>query len=345
MRIAQIAPLTHSVSTEGTDSTHRLIHWLTESLMEGGHEVTLFATGDSVTSARLEAVWPTSVRSVELPEAPLTLQLERAFFSGHSFDVIHSHLDVRAFPCARRSYSPVLTTVHEDAGVPGLRYAYEEFHELPLVSLLKAQRRPLPRANWVATVYPGLPSDRYAFRHGSGRYLAFMDWLCPDTAPLQAIQLAREVGLPLLMAGAIKPAYRDYVSLQINPVLDGSEVAYLGEITGIEKEALLGDALALIVPARHASPAHLSFIEALACGTPIVAMASNTNAEFIEHGVTGFTCQTYQEMVHAIEDVVRLDRCHCRGAFEAKFSVERMTEDYLGLYARVIGNRWSLAAR
>lgn len=346
MRIAQVAPLTHSVSGEGTDSTHRLIHGLTESLVEWGHDVTLFATGDSVTSARLEAVWPTSVQSfVALPEAPMTLLLERAFFSRHTFDVIHSHLDVIAFPCARRCQSPVVTTVHAGAGVPGLSYAYREFLELPLISLLNGQRRPLLWANWAATVYAGLPLDRYAFHRGPGRYLAFLDRLCPDTAPLQAIQLAGEVGLPLLMAGAIDPAYRDYVALQIEPLLGGPEVAYLGDIAGAEKETFLGDALALLVPAHHASTEHLSFIEALACGTPIIAMASNANAELIEHGITGYTCQTYRKMVGAIEDVVRLDRSHCRDAFEAKFSVERMAEDYLGLYEKVIGNRWSMAAR
>lgn len=346
MRIAQVAPLTHCVSGEGTDSTHRLIHCLTESLVDWGHEVTLFATGDSLTSARLEAVWPVSLQSfVGLVEAPLTLLLERAFFSNYSFDVIHSHLDVMAFPCARRCQSPVVTTIHAGADVPGLAYAYREFHELPLVSLLNAQRRPLPWANWAATVYPGLPLDSHAFHRGPGRYLAFLDRLCPDTAPLQAVQLAGEVGLPLLMAGQIDPAYRGYFELQIEPLLGGPEVVYLGDIAGAEKERFLGDAFALVAPGHHASSEHLSFIEALACGTPIIAMASNANAELIEHGITGYICRTYREMAGAMERVLRLDRCHCRDAFEANFSVERMVEDYLGLYERVIGNRWSMAAR
>ena len=345
MRIAQVAPLNYCVCCEGSDSTHRLIHHLTESLVGWGHEVTLFATGDSRTTARLEPVWPTPVQSQRLVEAPVTLLLERAFFSTQSFDLIHSHLDVIAFPYARRCQSPVLTTIHAASDSPWLGYAYQEFHELPLVSLMDAQRRPLRGANWAATIYPGLPLDSHAFHPRPGRYLAFFDCMCPDTAPLQAVQLAKEVGLPLLMAGRIDPAYREYFALQIEPLLGGPEVAYIGDITGGEKESFLGNALALLAPSRHASSEHLSFIEALACGTPIIAMASNSHAELIQHGITGYICMTYREIVQAIEKIAQLDRCHCRDTFEANFSLERMVQDYLAVYEKVIGNTWTLAGQ
>ena len=343
MRIAQVAPLNHCVSSEGSDSTHRLIHQLTETLVAWGHEVTLFATGNSCTTARLEAVWPTPLQSQRLVEAPVALLLERAFFSAQSFDLIHSHLDVIAFPYARRCQWPVLTTIHAATDTPWLGYAYEEFHELPLVSLVNAQRRPLRGANWAATIYPGIPLDSHAFHSRLGRYLAFLDCICPDTAPLQAVQLAREVGLPLVMAGRIDPAYQEYFALQIEPILGGPEVTYIGDITGEEKDSFLGNALALLAPSRHASSEHLSFIEALACGTPIIARASNSHAEFIEHGITGYICTTYREIVQAIENIPQLDRSHCRDVFEGNFALERMAHDYVAVYEKVIANTWTMA--
>ena len=345
MRIAQVAPLNHCVSSEGSDSTHRLIHHLTETLVAWGHEVTLFATGNSRTTARLEAVWPTPLQSHRLVEPAVTLLLERAFFSAQSFDLIHSHLDVIAFPYARRCQSPVLTTIHAAIESPWLRYAYQEFYELPLVSLMNAQRRPLQEANWATTIYPGLPLGSHAFHPGPGRYLAFFDRICPDTAPLQAVQLAREVGLPLLIAGKIDPADREYFALQIEPLLCGTELAYIGDITGGEKENFLGNALALLAPSHYASSEHLSFIEALACGTPIIARASNSHAELVEHGVTGYTCRTYREMLHFIEEVAQLDRRHCRDAFAANFALERMAHNYMTVYEKVIGNTWTLAGQ
>jgi glycosyltransferase involved in cell wall biosynthesis len=160
-----------------------------------------------------------------------------------------------------------------------------------------------------------------------------------------AIRLANEVGLPLLMAGKIDPGDREYFTLQIEPLLGGPEVAYLGDVTDEEKESFLGNAMALLAPGRHASSEYLSFIEALACGTPVITMAGNSHAEFIEHGITGYTCATYRAMVHALREVAQLDRSYCRDAFEANFSLNRMVEDYLAVYETVIGNIWSLAGQ
>ena len=345
MKIAQIAPLTDSVPPKLSISAHQLIHHLTETLVEWGHEVMLFATRDSRTIAHLEAVWPQGLVSspIDLVEAPQTLLLERAFFSGHRFDIIHSHLDTLAFPCARRSLSPVVTTVHSRPDLPGSAQAYREFQELPLVALLKRQRRSLPWANWVATVHPGLPASR-TFHPAAGTYLAFWDRIGVGTGILRAIQLARKVGLPLKIAGEVDPSYEEYFDFGIRSLLHEPGIEYIGPISGARVNEFFGGALAFILPGQGGLPGHLAVIEALAAGTPVIIASSNLHAELIDGATTGFVCHTADDMVAAVENVSMLDRRHCRDAFEAQFTVDRMANEYLTVYETVIANSWTTIA-
>jgi glycosyltransferase involved in cell wall biosynthesis len=342
MKIAQVAPLTDSVPPKLSLATHRLIHHLTEIMVEQGHEVTLFATRDSRTLAQLEPIWPEGLlySPIHLVQAPLTLLLERAFFSGQRFDVIHSHLDTLAFPCARRCLSPVVTTVHGQPDLPGSAQAYREFRELPLVAMLKGQQRSLQWANWVATVHPGLPATSYTFHPVSEGYLAFWDQIAVDTAPIRAIHLAQEVGLPLKLAGDVDRYHDDYFENGIRPFLNEASIDYVGHITGSEIDDLLGNALAVILPGRSTS-GHLSVIEALAAGTPVLVHSSNVHSELIQNGVTGFVCETDRDMIRAIRTVSALDRRHCRQAFEAQFTAERMVAKYLEVYEKIIATSWT----
>jgi glycosyltransferase involved in cell wall biosynthesis len=341
MRIAQVSPLWESVPPKLYGGTERVVSYITEELVRLGHEVTLFASGDSLSSARLEAICPQALRLITRSynrEAPMTLLLERAFSTSDKFDLIHSHLDFLGFPAARRCPVPVLTTLHGRLDLPELQPVYREFTDIPLVSISDAQRRPLPWANWQATVHHGLPRDLYTFHPRQGRYLAYLGRLAPEKCPDQAIKIATRVGIPLRIAAKVDPTDRDYFREHIEPLLAHPLVEYVGEITDAEKNDFLGEACALLAPFDWPEPFGLVFIEALACGTPVLALRRGSVPEIIDNGVTGFVCEHPDELAAAVEQVSLLDRRRCRQAFDMRFTIERMVRDYLNVYEQLAGD-------
>ena len=338
MRIAQISPLWESVPPKLYGGTERIVSYVTEELVQQGHEVTLFASGDSTTAARLHAICPQALRlntGIFNRDAPLIMLLERAFGTLDEFDVIHSHLDFLGFPLARRCPVPVLTTLHGRLDLPELEPVYREFMEMPLVSISDAQRRPIPWANWAATVHHGLPRDLYTFHPEPGRYLAFLGRISPEKRPDHAIEIAKRAGMPLRIAAKVDPADRDYFRAEIEPLLDHPLIEYIGEITDVEKDDFLGEAYALVCPYDWPEPFGLVLIEALACGTPVLAYRRGSIPEVIEDGVTGYVSDSLNGMAAAVSQVSRLDRARCRQAFEDRFTVERMVRNYVTIYEQI----------
>lgn len=338
MRIAQIAPLWESVPPKLYGGTERIVSYLTEEFVRLGHDVTLFASGDSRTSARLRAACPQALRLHSGPvnrDAPFILMQEQALGAeAERFDIIHSHLDFLSFPMSRRCSTPVLTTLHGRLDLPELIPLYEEYADMPVVSISDAQRRPLPDANWQGTVYHGLP-DLYSFHPNPGSYLAYLGRICPEKRPDHAIEIAKRVGMQLRIAAKVDPVDREYFETQIAPLLEHPLVEYVGEITDAEKCDFLGDAAAVLCTYDWPEPFGIVLIEALACGTPVFAYRRGSIPEIIEDGVTGCVCDDLNDMVAAIDRLPLLQRRRCRDSFEARFTVQRMAEDYLALYERM----------
>ena len=349
MKIAQIAPLWESVPPKLYGGTERVVSYMTEELVRQGHDVTLFASGDSQTMARLWAACPHSLRmdrGLINRDAPLILMQEQALgVEAERFDIIHSHLDFLSFPLSRRCATPVLTTLHGRLDLPELLPIYREYADMPVVSISNAQRVPLPNANWQGTVYHGLP-DLYAFHPNSrsGSYLAYLGRICPEKRPDHAIEIAKRVGMPLRIAAKVDPVDQEYFETQIAPELDHPLVEYLGEITDAEKCDFLGKAAAVLCPYDWPEPFGIVLIEALACGTPVLAYRRGSIPEIIEDGVTGFICENLDEMVSAIDRLPLIQRQQCRAAFETRFTVQRMVQDYLTLYERMAASVQPLAS-
>ena len=338
MKIAQIAPLWESVPPKLYGGTERVVSYLTEELVRQGHDVTLFASGDSQTVARLWAACPQAFRSqtgLVNRDVPMILMQEQAFgVEAGSFDIIHSHLDFLSFPLSRRCTTPVLTTLHGRLDLPEFVAMYEEYADMPVVSISNAQRLPLPDVNWQGTVYHGLP-DLYTFHPDPGSYLAYLGRICPEKRPDHAIEIAKRVGIPLRMAAKVDPLDRDYFETQIVPLLDHPLVEYLGEITDVQKCDLLGNAAAVLCTYDWPEPFGIVLIEALACGTPVLAYRCGSIPEIIEDGVTGFICDNLEEMVASIDRLPLIRRQRCRDSFTTRFTVERMVHDYLAVYQRM----------
>lgn len=338
MKIAQIAPLWESVPPKLYGGTERVVSYLTEELVRQGHDVTLFASGDSETLARLWAACPRAFRAqtgLVNRDVPLILMQEQAFgVQAKTFDIIHSHLDFLSFPLSRRCATPVLTTLHGRLDLPELVPMYEEYTDMPVVSISNAQRLPLPEANWQGTVYHGLP-NLYRFHPEPGSYLAYLGRMCPEKRPDHAIEIAKRVGMPLRMAAKVDPVDREYFETRIVPLLDHPLVEYLGEVTDMEKCDLLGNAAAVLCTYDWPEPFGIVLIEALACGTPVLAYRCGSIPEIIEDGVTGFVCDDLEDMVAAIERLPLIQRQRCRDSFTTRFTVERMVQDYLAIYEKM----------
>jgi glycosyltransferase involved in cell wall biosynthesis len=313
---------------------------LTDELVRQGHDVTLFASGDSRTSARLVAAVPKALRLANSAD-PLALHLllvEQVAKHAHEFDIIHFHIAPLHFSLARRLSVPHVTTLHGRLDLPDIITLYSEFSDLPFISVSDAQRKPLPGQNWVGTVYHGLPNRELRFSSGTGGYLAFLGRISPEKRVDRAIDIAKACGCPLKIAAKVDPADQRYFERYIQPLLDHPLVEFCGEIAEGQKGTFLGGASALLFPIDWPEPFGLVMIESLACGTPVVAIRGGSVPEIIEHGVTGFICGNVEEAVDATTRVLTLDRRACRRAFERRFTATRMADDYVELYRRHVAN-------
>jgi glycosyltransferase involved in cell wall biosynthesis len=338
MRIAQIAPLQESVPPSAYGGTERVVSWLTEELVRHGHDVTLFATGDSVTSARLVPIVPKALRPAGVPDyLPATvLAVGRALEHADEFDIIHSHIDVPAVPFARLVKTPILFTTHGRLDQPWVRLLYNAYADINLVSVSDNQRRLLPHWNWQGTVYNGIGLSEYTFYPRSGEYLAFLGRISPEKGIEEAIEVARLAGIPLKVAAKIDPADRKYYEERVAPLLRGPLVEYVGEINQKEKDIFLGRALALLFPIRWPEPFGLVMAEAMATGTPVIAGRFGSVPEVIDDGHTGFICDSVEEMALAAERVGELDRATCRAVVQQRFSAAAMAEGYEAIYRRLL---------
>jgi len=339
VRIAQIAPLYEAVPPKLYGGTERVVSYLTEELVRRGHEVTLFASGDSVTGAELVPICPQALRLDTACADPLALHivmLERVFQLAQHFDVLHFHVDYLHYPLSRRQTVPHVTTLHGRLDLPELPCVYDEFTDVSVVSISDAQRAPLPQANWQATVHHGLPLNLHAARDGEGGYLAFLGRISPEKRVDRAVEIARRVGLPLKVAAKVDAADRRYYQREIEPLFRDPLVEYIGEIGEHEKGEFLGNALALVFPINWPEPFGLVMIESMACGTPVIAWRCGSVPEVIDEGETGFVVDDLEGAVRAVEQARTLDRRRCRQGFERRFSVARMARDYLTVYRQLI---------
>jgi len=335
MRIAQVAPLCERVPPQLYGGTERVVAYLTDELVRQGHDVTLFASGDSQTLATLV---PICLRAQRLDGgrrdslAEHILMVEQVAQREHEFDLIHFHVAQLHFPLARRLQTAHLTTLHGRLDLPELVPLYREFSDIPVVSISDAQRLPLPDASWIGTVYHGLPDDLLRFSPDGGDYLAFLGRISPEKRVDRAIAIAKASGSRLRIAAKIDDADRDYFEHEIRPLIDDPLIDFVGEIGEPDKRAFLGGARALLFPIDWPEPFGLVQIEALACGTPVIAFRGGSVAEIIDDGITGFVVETIEQAVAAVAKIDRLNRRTCRDVFEQRFSATRMAADYVQLF-------------
>ena len=335
MRIAQIAPLYESVPPRHYGGTERVVSWLTEELVRAGHDVTLFASGDSQTASKLIPCSRKSLRTD--PEchdyiAHHIALIERVAQAAPRFDIIHFHIDYLHFPFSRNEKLCHITTLHGRLDLSDLVPVYHEFREMPVVSISRAQRKPLPWINWVGNVHHGLPTDSLRLDKGAGGYLAFLGRISPEKRPDRAIEIAKRTGIPIRIAAKIDRVDADYFEREIKHLLSDPLVEFIGEISDSEKQNFLGNALACLMPIDWPEPFGINMIEAMACGTPTVAFGHGSVPEIITNGVNGFIVDNIEEAVDAVSRIRSLSRADCRQVFEDKFTAARMAADYLRIY-------------
>ena len=338
MRIAQVSPLHESTPPKLYGGTERVVSYLTEELVRQGHDVKLFASGDSVTSAELIAPCDRALRLDPDCRDSLAyhiIMLDQVYSCAKKFDVIHFHIDYLHFAVSRRQHVPQLTTLHGRLDLPELRRVYRQFREMPLVSISDAQRRPLPWANWRATVFHGLPENLYSLDSRPGRYLAFLGRISPEKRLDRAIEVAKRVGMPIRIAAKVDKADAEYFDREIKHLLDHPLVEFIGEIGESAKQELLGGAYALLFLIDWPEPFGLAMIEAMACGTPVIAFRHGSVPEVLEDGVSGFVVDSVEEATAAVRRVESLSRARCRKAFEDHFTVSQMARNYVVEYKRL----------
>lgn len=339
MKIAQVAPLYESVPPKLYGGTERVVSYLTEELVQLGHEITLFASGDSITSARLVACCPKALRlnygSVD-QIAHHYVMLEEVMERIQEFDMVHFHIDYLHYPLSKLSGMPHLTTLHGRLDFPDLAPLYRKYKQMPVVSISQFQRKPLSWINWIGNVYHGLPSDLLAPGDGRGNYLAFLGRISPEKRVDRAIEIATRLKMPLKIAAKIDSADRKYYEREIKPLLNRPNIEFVGEIGEHQKGNFLGNACAYLFPIDWPEPFGLTMIEAMACGTPTVAFNCGSVPEVIADGISGFIVGEIEEAVAATEKAIHLNRAACRQDFEARFSAPRMACDYLKLYENVL---------
>jgi glycosyltransferase involved in cell wall biosynthesis len=335
MKIAQISPLYESVPPKLYGGTERVVHYITEELVAQGHEVTLFSSGDSVTTAKLI---PVTSKSLRLDEncidllAPHFTMMEMVEKEAYQFDVIHNHIDYMMYPLIKRNKQHFLTTLHGRLDIPELLPLYKEFFQIPVVSISNAQRLPIPFANWKGTVYHGLPTELYKLFPGDGKYLVFVGRISPEKRVDRAIEIAVKAGIPLKIAAKIDKVDRDYFDEKIKHLIENPLIELVGEVNDHEKQELFGNAMGLIYPIDWPEPFGLAMIEAMACGTPVVAYGHGSVPEVVDEGVTGFVVNSQEDAVEAVKKLHTLSRIKCREVFEKRFTATRMVNDYLTIY-------------
>ncbi|MEA2986511.1 MAG: hypothetical protein QOD94_2765 [Alphaproteobacteria bacterium] len=340
MRIAQIAPLMESVPPRLYGGTERIVSYLTEELVHLGHDVTLFASGDSMTAAKLVGCVPQALRlDVNIRDIIpyYMLMLDRVRQHAGEFDILHFHIDQFHFPLFRHMAGRTVTTTHGRQDLPDLKPLYIGFGDMPLVSISNDQRRPILNANFIQTIYHGLPADLYKpVFNPQGGYVAFIGRIAAEKRPDRAIQIARSLGLPLKIAAKVDRVDEDYFREVIAPLLNGAGVEFIGEINEQQKNEFLGEAMALLFPVDWPEPFGLSMIEAMACGTPVLAFRCGSVPEVIDQGVSGMIVDNLEEAVGALPRVIALDRQAVRRRFEERFTATRMAKDYLGVYRSLL---------
>ena len=339
MRIAQVAPLTEAIPPKLYGGTERVVFWLTEELVALGNDVTLFASGDSHTSAKLDASWPNALRldgSIRDPNALHMVMLERVRRCSDKFDLLHFHLDYYPFSLFSRQDTPFITTLHGRLDLPEHQPVFSEFRNIPLVSISNSQRRPVPQANWVRTIYHGVPEKLLTPLSIKPSYVASLGRIAPEKSMDRAIRIAKRCGIPLKIAAKVDPVDQKYYQEVIKPLLDPPFIEYIGEISDQDKSEFLSGAIALLVTIDWPEPFGLVMIEAMACGTPIVAFNRGSVPEIVEDGITGYVVEDELSAVSAVNRIHRLDRRKVRTRFEERFTARRMANDYLRAYRQVM---------
>ncbi len=338
MRIAQVAPLAESVPPRLYGGTERVVSWLTEELVARGHDVTLFASADSSTGATLVPVWPHALRLGRPKTDPMiacTAAIETLAKRAGAFDVIHCHIDWSHLPVVSRLSVPFVTTLHNRLDLPGVPALMAAFPRAPFVAISDDQRRSAPQARWLATIHHGFPPDLFTPRAAPGTYAAFLGRLSPEKGPDAAIRIARRAGMTLRMAAKLPRSETRYFEQRLKPLIDGRDVALIGEVGGRDKERFLAEAAALIFPIDWPEPFGLVMIEAMACGTPVIAFDRGAVAEVIEDGVSGFIVADEDAAVDALRRIGSLDRHRVRAAYERRFTAARMAADYETVYRQL----------
>jgi glycosyltransferase involved in cell wall biosynthesis len=339
MRIAQVAPLAESVPPSLYGGTERVIHWLTEELIQQGHEVTLFGTGDSLTNAKLIPVWPRALRLGRPRSDPIVAAasaLEILSLHAQEFDIIHSHGDWCYLPLLTRLGVPFVTTLHGRLDIFRLPQLISMIPQAPFVSISNEQRSPLPDANWAATIYHGFPPDWLCPSFGPGQYLAFLGRLAPEKGPEPAIRIARAANMQLRIAAKIPRGERGYFTERLQPMIDGNQTRLIGEVDDVSKQEFLSRASALLFPIDWPEPFGLVMIEAMACGTPVIAFRRGSVPEVVEHGVSGFIVEDEAEAIQAVQRLPELDRRQVRASFERRFTSSEMAGKYIDCYKKIL---------
>src|SRR5687768_11486459 len=339
MHIAQVAPLTEAIPPKLYGGTERVVYWLVEELVALGHEVTLFGSGDSCTSAKLEAFWPRALRldgCIRDPNALHMAMLECVRRKAHEFDLLHFHLDYYPFSLFSRQSTPFVTTLHGRLDLPEHQPVFDVFSSAPVVSISNAQRRPLQQARWIKTIHHGLPEKLLVPMPVKPSYLAFLGRIAPEKRVDRAIRIAEHCGIPLKIAAKVDRADRDYYEEEIRPMLDSPNVEYIGEISDKDKSAFLSGAIALLVPIDWPEPFGLVMIESMACGTPVIAFNRGSVPELVEEGLTGFIVEDEAGAIGAVDRLSHLSRTRIRERFEQRFTARRMALEYLAVYRELM---------